>query len=114
MLCALDSQDLYGLQLMSPGLLAGCLCQCLCPFALPAPLAAPLPGVDVPDVLQSPSASLNKITARHVMNCCHFCLRQAALLSGKHLTSAGQQLSLNYPHQLAAQTGSNKQKKYTK
>lgn len=48
-------------------------------------LTAPLPGVDVPDVLQSPSASLNKITARHVMNCCHFCHRQATLLSGKHL-----------------------------
>lgn len=77
-------------------------------------LTAPLPGVDVPDVLQSPSASLNKITARHVMNCCHFCLRQATLLSGKHLTSAGQQLSSNYPHQLTEQTTEKATTKYTK
>lgn len=33
----------------------------------------PAAGVDGPDVPQSPSASVNKITARHLMNCCDFC-----------------------------------------
>jgi len=96
---ALDSQDLCGLH-------GSCCRRGILPLPLPLhlPLPLPLPGVDVPDVLQSPSASLNKITARHVMNCSHFCNWRATLLSGKHLTRLEQQLRPSYQAQTSQLT----------
>lgn len=64
---------------------------------------APVSGVDMPAVLQSPSASLNKITACTTCDeLLPFLQLTATLLSAKHLTSARQQLNPTpHPDQLA-------------
>lgn len=56
--CAVDRQDLCGLQPGSYGSPAPAPVT----VAVAVPVPVPVPGVDVPAVLQSPSASLNKIT----------------------------------------------------